>query len=290
MGAQRKHPSPRVVPFTQGKSASVVVHSIPAPNKTDWPILICLLGRFRILRAGQPLANPGGKTEALLRILALRPGHSAPRDALLQSLWPNSPPSKAGQSLNSLVHLLSRLLGGAIGGAGPVLHDGTLYRLNTQAGVGVDVALFDSLAREGDEHAQHGRSANAVRSYISAVRLYEGDLGGGTDVESIIEQERLRAIYLTLLARLAEHRYRERSFAVALRYALRLLACDPCREDAHRMAMRCYVKLGQRAQALRQFRVCEQLLHAEFDAPPESATVALFEQIRLHSGDVQPFV
>lgn len=291
MRARRKQPSPRLVRFTQGKPEDVVVHATPAPEKTDWPILICLLGRFRILRAGQPLPIPGGgKPEALLRMLALRPGHSASRDVLLQSLWPSSLPSKAGQSLNTLVHSLRRTVGGAIGGARPVLHTGSFYRLNMQAGVCVDVALFERLAREGVEHAQHGRSADAVRSYASAVGLYEGDLCGETDVESIVEKERLRAVYLTLLARLADHHYRERSFAVALHYALRLLGCDPCREDAHRTAMRCYVNLGQRAQALRQFRLCEQFLHAEFDAPPEAATVALFEQIRLHSGDVRSSV
>jgi DNA-binding SARP family transcriptional activator len=229
----------------------------------------------------------GGKIEALLRVLGLSPEHASTRDVLLEALWPNRPPSRAGQSLNSLVHVLNKSLCAALRGAAPVLHAGTLYRLNTQAGVGVDFVLFERLAREGDEHAQQGRIADAVGAYRAAVRLYEGDLCVGTDLESVIERERLRAIYLTLLARLAEHEYCDRDAAAALHYALRLLNADPCREDAHRMAMRCYVRLGQRAQALRQFRLCEDFLHAEFDAAPESATVALFEQIRLHPDDTQ---
>jgi DNA-binding SARP family transcriptional activator len=62
---------------------------------------------------------------------------------------------------------------------------------------------------------------------------------------------------------------------------MQLLLMDPCREDAHRMAMQCHVLRGERAQALRQYRVCERILRLEFDAAPEEATRALFDQVRL---------
>jgi len=65
-----------------------------------------------------------------------------------------------------------------------------------------------------------------------------------------------------------------------------VLQHDPCREDAHRLIMRCYLRRDQRAQALHQFRVCQSILSAEFDAAPEPVTVALFEQIRLDPAGV----
>lgn len=67
----------------------------------------------------------------------------------------------------------------------------------------------------------------------------------------------------------------------ALQHAMGLLYADPCREDAHRMVMRCYVRDGQRAQALRHFQTCRVILRREFEADPEPATVALFEAIRV---------
>ena len=70
------------------------------------------------------------------------------------------------------------------------------------------------------------------------------------------------------------------------RYLWRLLARDSCREDAHRLVMRCYVKRGERAAALRHYQVCADLLRVEFDASPEPATVALFEQIRSAREDI----
>jgi hypothetical protein len=45
--------------------------------------------------------------------------------------------------------------------------------------------------------------------------------------------------------------------------------------------MRCYVRLGERAQALHQYRLCEAMLRSEFQATPEPATTELFDRIRL---------
>ena len=73
----------------------------------------------------------------------------------------------------------------------------------------------------------------------------------------------------------------ERDYASSLANALEVLAVDPLREDAHRLVMRLYVRRGQRAQALRQYRLCSRALESEFQAVPEPATQALYELVRL---------
>jgi DNA-binding SARP family transcriptional activator len=245
------------------------------------PVLICLLGSFRVLRTGQPVAvRPGGKHEAFLSTLALRPARRVPREALLEALWPDINLALALQSLNSLVYSLSKMLSQAIGGKAPVLHPDGSYQLNLGAGIEVDILSFDQLARAGAEHSRSGQAGAAVTAYERAIKLYEGDLYAATDAHAVVERERLRAVYHTALARLAEHHFGQSDFPVALEHALLLLASDPTREDAYRMAMRCYVRRGERAQALRQYRLCERILRAEFDAKPEPATFALFERVR----------
>jgi DNA-binding SARP family transcriptional activator len=52
--------------------------------------------------------------------------------------------------------------------------------------------------------------------------------------------------------------------------------------------MRCLVSRGERAQALRQYRLCEGILRAEFNAEPEAETEALYEQIRRAAGHAAP--
>lgn len=253
-----------------------------AEGQTHWPVMLCLLGNFRVLRNGQPLpVRAGGKTEALLCSLALQHESPVARDALLEALWPEAEAGLAGQSLNSLVYGLNRQLAGALDGAAPLVHDRGHYRLNVEAGVGVDVACYNTLAEAGARLAAAGDREAAASAYRQAVGLYRGDLSAGSDVRAIMQREHLRARYLTMLAHLADHHFASADYQTCQDYARRLLDADPCREDAHRLVMRCYVRLGERAQALRQYQLCRAILRTEFEALPEPATTVLFDQVRL---------
>jgi DNA-binding SARP family transcriptional activator len=246
-----------------------------------------LLGGFRLLIRDQPVVLRGrGKGEAILSRLALRPDDIIARDTLLDAIWPGSEPTLAGQSLNSLIHSLHKLLRGALSGAPPILYTGGGYQLNLAAGVGVDVATFDWLALVGRDQMRTGHPDRAVIAYSRAVKLYRGDLGADTDAFAIIERERLRAVYLTLLADLADYHHTCGDYSESLANSLALLAHEPAREDAVRLAMRCYLRRGERAQALRQYRLCQHVLRAEYDAAPEPATTILFDQVRLDPASV----
>jgi DNA-binding SARP family transcriptional activator len=254
----------------------------PSALGTDWPVLVCLLGDFELLKRGRPVAlRGGGKAEELLCTLALRRGYFARNDVLRDALWPRHESSLAGQSLNSLIYNLHKLLGDAIDGAAPILNDHGYCHLNTEAGVRVDIGCFDALVREGNQEHRAGNLPAAVACYRRATGLYRADLCAGLDVQHVIERERLRGEYLWLLAYLAEYHHREGQYDICLHDVVELLTYDPCREDAHRLLMRCYARLGQRTQALRQYRLCEKILRAEFDARPEAATTELFDQLRL---------
>jgi len=257
--------------------------AVPYSDEASWPILICLLGSFLLLQAGQSVAlHCGGKIETLLGRLGLQAGRRVPRAVLVNLLWPASDSAQATQSLNSLVYSVHKLIGDALGGAAPVLHEDGYYRLNVEAGVGVDITCFDAWANTGDEQVRAGDLARAAMSYRQSVCLYRGDLAVETDVASVLERERLRARFLSILAYLADEQYRVGDYRACLEHAWRLLGHDPCREDAHRVVMRCYVQRGERAAALHHYHVCEHILYTEFDAMPELATTALFDQIRLH--------
>lgn len=258
----------------------------PTPDP-PWPVMVCLLGNFRLLIGGQLIpTRAGGKSEALLSLLALHYNRRVPREQILQSLWHEREPALARNSLHNLVHHLNRLLGPALQDAGAVLHEDGYYRLNGAAGIGVDLVYFDRLVADGDQQLQAGDTAAAFHSYDRATQLYRDDMQLAGDAQTIMERERLRARYLTLLAQLAEYHYQKGAYSEALAYLWRLLARDPYREDAHRLVMRCYVRRGERAAALHHYQICVDVLRAEFDAPPEDATIALFNQIRLGPGQV----
>ena len=235
------------------------------------PVWLGLLGAFRLLRCGEPVAvRSGGKTQALLR-----------------RLWPDSEVSLASNALNNVVHALRRSLSEALGGASPVVHNAGFYRLNQEAGVAVDVDHFKRLAAQSEWLARMGDMLASAEVAEQAVQLYRGDLNnhGGT-TQAIFERDRLRAICLGLFMRLADAAFERGEFESCESFALRLLAHDPCREDAHRMLMRCHVRRGERAQALRHYQTVKAILRAEFDAEPEPATTALYERVRLEPATV----
>lgn len=246
---------------------------------TERPVVICLLGTFRVLKHGAEIRMRGtGKTATLLALLALGEGHRASRQSLLSALWPDSDEGRGAHALSSMVHGLHEALGDVLDGA-PVLSRPGSYELNPE--VGVDTADFDALCRAAHAHLRAGEAGAAVTAWTAAVEMYQGDLVAVDDLRVLVERERLRAVHLSALSCLADHWFVRSDYVQAMRYASRLLQADPCREDAHRQLMRCHVRLGQRAQALRQYRLCERVLQAEFGAPPEQLTTALFDRVRL---------
>ena len=204
----------------------------------------------------------------------------------MEQIWPDVPRTLAGQSLNTLMHSLKAQLADALGGQPPIVHMQDYYALNLRGGVTVDVLEFESAVTVGHRLHSEGSNAAAIEWYRRAVALYGGDLAAGSDISELLERERLRATCLTTLARLADAHFKLENYEEARETALRLLAVDPCREDAHRMVMRTYVRSGARAQALRQYQLCRLILRDEFDAVPEPATERLFDLIRTDPGRV----
>jgi hypothetical protein len=78
------------------------------------------------------------------------------------------------------------------------------------------VSLFDRLAESGVREAGAGDRGAAAELFRRAISLYHGDLSGGTDAYTVIERERLRAAYLTLLAHLADYHYSKGDIASCL--------------------------------------------------------------------------
>ncbi|MCB0167293.1 MAG: winged helix-turn-helix domain-containing protein [Anaerolineae bacterium] len=259
-------------------------------NAATKPIMICLLGNFRLMQAGQLMPiRAGGKSEALLTYLGLQHGRRVSREQLVQTLWPDTDFSLGINSLHNLIHNINKNLGPALQGAAPVLHQEGYYQLNITAGMGVDVADFDELVATGDRHDQVGNPAAALISYRHAIDLYRDDLymsALSADAQIIVERERLRVSYLRVLGQVADHYYQANDYTTALQYVWQLLGQDPCREDAHRLVMRCLVRRGERAAALHHYQVCLDLLRDHLDVTPEPATVVLFEQIRVQPDQI----
>src|SRR5450756_1288034 len=113
------------MPSNQGVSAEQIESGgvQEALNDYSWPVMICLLGEFRLVKKmGEQIAiHSGGKGGNLLRLLALKYNSFVGRDTILDHLWPEASPELALQSLNSLVYGLRKQLSKHLGGLAPII-------------------------------------------------------------------------------------------------------------------------------------------------------------------------
>ena len=84
---------------------------------------------------------------------------------------------------------------------------------------------------------------------------------------------------MLILTRLSQFSMAAMDLDGCIRRSRRLLAKEPCREDAYLRLMQCYARLGQRGSALRWYQICERTLRQELDVAPSDETRRLSREI-----------
>lgn len=233
-------------------------------------LAITLLGSPRITLDGLPVSFDTRKAVALLAYLACtRNRHS--RDALATLFWPEY--TDARNALRRTLSALQRALG-----PGWLEIDRNHIALVRRQDFYLDVTAFEAQT-----------APTASREILAqGLALYRDDFLAGFSLRDSIafdewqffEAERLRQRCALGMERLAALHSAAADYAAAIDIARRRLALDPLDEAAHRMLMNLYVAAGQRAAALRQYRVCAQRLEQEFGATPAEETVQLYQAIQ----------
>jgi two-component SAPR family response regulator len=152
--------------------------------------------------------------------------------------------------------------------------------LNGPAGVWLDVEEFERLITPGLAKPTERLSDGDIDGLRRGVALYTSDiLLDVTDDWALREREKHRRHYLNALGRLMQVATIRRDYAEGIRHGQAILDSDALREDVHRDLMQLFVASGQRAQALRQFEHCRELLRRELAIQPMRETMTLYQQI-----------
>jgi ABC-type transport system substrate-binding protein/DNA-binding SARP family transcriptional activator len=225
-----------------------------------------LLGALDIQHDGQQVPKPPTlKSQSLFVYLALHRQRPQPRERLADLFWGDRPERRARRSLTTALWHIRRCLPGEDW----LLADVHTAQLDPQADLWLDVAEFEALVARPE-----------LSCLQAAVALYRGDfLDGFYDDWVLDERYRLETMYSAALARLMAGLEAVGDPSNALAGALRLLRHDPLREDAHRLAMRAYCRLGQRYAALEQYRRCQQIVQQELGSEPMAETAELCQAI-----------
>jgi DNA-binding SARP family transcriptional activator len=222
-----------------------------------------LLGEATVKLDGNRLAGfDSPRLQRLLAQLSLDEG-GRDRARLAFELWTDSTESQARANLRKLLHDLRR----ALPDAERLVEMGhQSIRWRTGAPVSVDLVEVRAALARGD--------------LAGAAQHYGGDLLPACyDDWVIAERERLRAQAVDVLLRLGKEASSSGGDDSAAAFARRALAIDSVCEPAYRLLMLAKARSGDRAEALRAYHRCVEVLDRELGVEPHDATRAAYESL-----------
>lgn len=252
-------------------------------NPMDGP-RICLLGKFQLQGKHQVIGGfKSKKVQELFCYLLIHREHPQPRESLANLFWGDHSTENSKKYLRQALWMLQSTLNETLGAEASSLlrAEAEWVHVDAQACYWLDVAIFEETYQKIYDQPVMALTEQNVQDLNLAVDLYRGDLMDGCYLDwCLFERERLQGIYQKMLHILTGYYEIHQEYENGLIYARRILSFDHASERTHRLMMRLYYFSGNRTQALRQYKACEEALQAELDVCPSQKTIALYEQIR----------
>jgi len=232
-----------------------------------------VLGGFGVERGGTPVLTTewqSRKARDLLKVLIARRGHPVPRDVILDLLWADEDPVKAGSRLSVTLSTLRAVLDPEkrFDAEHFVANDRMAAWLRLDH-TSVDVETFLADAAAGLRALAEGDLEAAGRGLTSAEAGYTGDFLEEDLYEdwSVVLREEARTTYVSVAMALADLALAAGDHDGAVRYLLRVLARDTYDERAHLLLVTALTAAGRHGEARRMYRsYCDRM--AEIDVEP----------------------
>ena len=259
------------------------VDDVGADTPTAHRLEAKLLGGFEFTVDGRAVSFQNGP-RGLMLLKYLLAHHPRPqqRDVLMDVFWPGVDPDRARSRLHVALSGLRRSFKGLIDVPVVEFRAGR-YQLSSELELRTDVEDFERLAAMASEAEHAGDSATAIECCERAIAVYRGDFLVDEPYEdwALLRRETLRVKYLDLLDRLTTSYLADERIGECISAAQHILHQDACREDAHRLLMRCYARQGRIHQVTRQFELCARAIQSALGCEPSEATATLYRSIRL---------
>ena len=186
--------------------------------------------------------------------------------------WPDASYEESKFRFKNTIYRMRRAIGKEC-----VLLDQNVYRFNNKINYEYDVEQFlkqNALANQKND------PVNKLSHYREALKYYRGDYLSEIDFTWVMSpREFLRQIHINMLLQISSIYYNQSNLDLALDYCQRALAEDNLLEDAHRLAMKIYAAMGNRAALVQQYQKCVEVLEKEINTKPSSKTLELFQNL-----------
>jgi DNA-binding SARP family transcriptional activator len=148
----------------------------------------------------------------------------------------------------------------------------------------IDVEQFERHWVIGRRFEKEGKPDEARKEFELAESLYRGNYLEDEPYEewTLLRREALKDTYVIILGKLADYSIEMADYEGCIVYCQKILAKDPCREDAYRRLMLCHSRLGQRNRALRWYEICRRTVQTELTTSPDRETETLYHKLLMN--------
>ena len=243
-----------------------------------WPLKIYTLGRFEILKDGEPVQfsrKVQQKPLSMLKALIAFGGKDVREDQIMDALWPEADGDMAHQSFSTNLHRLRQLLG----------YEKAIQRQENKVTLDdrycwVDVWAFTSILNRADAQWKEGRLDDAIQLMEKAIYIYKGPFLA-QEIEKtwkISLNELLRSKFLRSIEKLGQYWQETDQWEKALDYYLKGLEVDDLAEEFYQGLINCYHYLGRIADARKVYQRYRKTFSA-LGFEPSAKIEALYPKI-----------
>jgi DNA-binding SARP family transcriptional activator len=240
---------------------------------------VLALGEPQVISRGVPVTRWRMARSLELFFFLLETGKPVRKEQITMALWPEQEGEQTDSTVRTMIYYLRRALGKQ-----SIISQAGLYSLDL-AELGkehfwYDVDIFKARHLQAKKALEEEDDESAASAFSAMVSLYSGDYVQSFYNDWCIPQrDKLRQAYMDAHHQLAMICWRREDWDESLLHWQRLLSLDVCYEAAHYGVMRCYMQLGKRELALRQFQSCSQILQAELSTTPKASLQKLYRSI-----------
>jgi len=248
-----------------------------------WPLKVFTLGRFAILRDGEPLQftrKVQQKPLSLLKALIAFGGKGVREDQIEDALWPDADGDTAHQSFEIALHRLRQLIGHP---EAIQLREGCLT-LDPKY-CWIDVWAFEGLVEKVDATWREERKgmdmAKITQLIQKALGIYQGAFLPKETFEPWTDslREQLRNKFLRCVERLGHYWEKSGQWEEAVECYQRGLEVDELIEEFYQHLMVFYHKLDQPTKALSVYNRCKKSLSSGLGIAPSLKTQTLYKSL-----------
>ncbi len=238
-----------------------------------------VLGPTRIIAGGQEVSLPGQRPKDVLATLLLRRGQPVSAEVILDLVWADGSAQLSASAVHTVVARLRRALGAHV-----VRKTPAGYQL---AAVRTDEERFTDLVVRGRQEAAAGRTEASVTTLVEALGLWRGPRAFSDISDDLVvaERARLEELRWSATEELAAGHLDLGSpsdVEQARSWAATVIADQPLRERAYRLAMLASYRAGRQAEALELYRQLRRVLRSDLGVEPSPATATLHNQVLAH--------